>query len=154
MVKRRRRQSHDEPNLFNCLIMVEPYSSRHLHTSLRNSSLPKSCLFLPALASFFSTTFWVAMPAWSVPGIHKLEKFCILFHRIRISCKVLFKAWPIWRMPVTFGGGITMVKGFLDGDTSALNKPSVSHLAYMLFSNPCGLYLGWISFILINLAGK
>jgi hypothetical protein len=28
----------------------------------------------------------------------------------RISCSVLFSAWPMCREPVTFGGGITMVK--------------------------------------------
>src|SRR5262245_33375105 len=31
-------------------------------------------------------------------------------NRQRMSCKVMLSAWPIWREPVTFGGGITIVK--------------------------------------------
>ena len=28
-----------------------------------------------------------------------------------ISCRVLFRAWPMWSIPVTLGGGMTMQKG-------------------------------------------
>ena len=41
-----------------------------LKCSLRVLSRPRSWRFFPSLASFRSTTFCVAMPAWSVPGIH------------------------------------------------------------------------------------
>ena len=52
---------------------------------LRNFSLPKSWRFWPSWVSSFSTTFCVAIPAWSVPGIQSVAKFCILRKRIRIS---------------------------------------------------------------------
>ena len=61
--------------------------------------------------SRFSTTACVAMPAWSVPGIHSVLKPCIRFMRIRMSCSVLFRACPRCSAPVTFGGGMTMEYG-------------------------------------------
>ena len=39
------------------------------------------------------------MPAWSVPGIHSVLKPCIRFMRMRMSCSVLFSAWPRCRAP-------------------------------------------------------
>ena len=55
------------------------------------------------------------MPAWSVPGIHSVLKPCIRFRRIRMSCSVLFSAWPRCSAPVTFGGGMTMQYGLAAG---------------------------------------
>ena len=49
-------------------MMVPPYCRRHSHTRLTNSSRPRSSLVRPSARSIFSTTFCVAMPAWSVPG--------------------------------------------------------------------------------------
>lgn len=34
---------------------------------------------------------------------------CIRFRRTRASIRVCSKAWPRWREPVTFGGGMTML---------------------------------------------
>ena len=51
----------------SCSMMVPPYCRRHSHTRLTNSSRPRSSLVRPSARSIFSTTFWVAMPAWSVP---------------------------------------------------------------------------------------
>ena len=38
--------------------------------------------------------------------------------RIKTSCNVVFNACPKCRAPVTFGGGITIVYGFLLGSGS------------------------------------
>ena len=47
------------------------YSSFHFQTSSTNFSLPRSCLEMPlSFFSLFSTTTWVAIPAWSQPGFH------------------------------------------------------------------------------------
>ena len=55
-----------------------------------------------------STTICVAMPAWSVPGCHSTSLPRIRSNRHRMSCSVLFSAWPICNEPVTFGGGMTI----------------------------------------------
>ena len=96
-------------------------------------SRPRSCrVIFSSLKSRRSTTAWVAMPAWSVPGIQSVSKPCIRFWRMRMSCSVLFRAWPRCRAPVTLGGGMTIVYGlrsrvrlavevasfFPEGDTS------------------------------------
>ena len=36
-----------------------------------------------------------------------------IYHRARTSCTVHVKAWPRCKVPVTFGGGRTMLNGFL-----------------------------------------
>ena len=66
---------------------------------------------LPSAASRRSTTIWVAMPAWSVPGCHSASRPCIRRQRTRVSWMVMVSAWPICRLPVTLGGGIMTVKG-------------------------------------------
>jgi hypothetical protein len=66
---------------------------------------------LPCEARRRSTTICVAMPAWSVPGCQSASRPCIRRQRTRTSWSVLSSAWPMWRLPVTFGGGIMMVKG-------------------------------------------
>ena len=50
-----------------------PYSSLHSQTRRTNSSRPSSSRESPSAASAFSTTAWVAMPAWSVPQIQKVS---------------------------------------------------------------------------------
>jgi hypothetical protein len=50
------------------------------------------------------------MPAWSVPGCHSVSSPRIRCQRVRMSCSVLLKAWPMCREPVTFGGGIITEK--------------------------------------------
>jgi hypothetical protein len=64
-----------------------------------------------SLAISFSTAFWVAMPAWSVPGSHRLSSPDIRRHRTTTSCTVLLSACPTCSTAVTFGGGITIVYG-------------------------------------------
>jgi hypothetical protein len=46
--------------------------------------------------------------------------------RIRMSCSVLSSAWPMCRLPVTFGGGIMMVKGRAGLSGSAAKAPERS----------------------------
>ena len=41
-------------------------------------------------------------------GIQRTSKPCIRFWRMRMSCSVLFRAWPRCRAPVTLGGGMTI----------------------------------------------
>ena len=53
-------------------------------------------------------TFWVAIPAWSVPGIHSASLPCMRRHRISTSWIVLLRPCPMCRLAVTLGGGITM----------------------------------------------
>ena len=91
--------------------MREPYCSFQAQTRFRNSSRPRSWrLFFSVLLSSRSTTIWVAMPAWSVPGSHRVLKPESLFQRMRTSCSVAVSAWPMCSEPVTLGGGITMEK--------------------------------------------
>jgi hypothetical protein len=71
-------------------------------------SRPSAWRSVPSRASCFSTTFWVAIPAWSVPGIHSAFFPSMRAKRVRISCRVLLRMCPMWSTPVTFGGGITI----------------------------------------------
>ena len=51
--------------------MVPPDSAFHSQTFSTKASRPMSRRpMLPWAASWRSTTIWVAMPAWSVPGSH------------------------------------------------------------------------------------
>ena len=54
------------------LMMVPPFSARQAQTRSMNLSRPRSWRLRFSLASCRSTTFWVAMPAWSVPGTHRV----------------------------------------------------------------------------------
>ena len=89
-------------------MMVPPDSSFHCQIRATNASRPRSSLVLPSAASWRSTTYWVAMPAWSVPGTQRAFRPSIRFHRIRMSWMVLSRACPMWSEPVTLGGGMTM----------------------------------------------
>ena len=86
---------------------------------------------MPSLRSSFSTTAWVAMPAWSVPRIH-LSAFrpAIRCRRMSVSWIVPLSAWPMCSAPVTFGGGIAIEK-FSSGVPSAsgVNQPPSIQLA-------------------------
>ena len=68
MVKRSRSQSQEAPSRLSCLTMVPPDSSFHFQTRARKASRPRSSLVFPSSASCRSTTYWVPMPAWSVPN--------------------------------------------------------------------------------------
>ena len=65
---------------------------------------------MPSALRPFSTTDWVAMPAWSVPRIQSALRPFIRFIRTSASCIEPFSAWPMCRAPVTFGGGIATEK--------------------------------------------
>ena len=89
--------------------MRASYSS--FHSQMRSTSAVAAEVvagLLLFLDSRFSTTAWVAMPAWSMPGIQRTSKPCIRRQRIRMSWSVSLIAWPRCSAPVTFGGGITM----------------------------------------------
>ena len=58
----------------SCERIVASYSSFHSWTFCTNASRVKSVRFLPCMSRRFSTTVCVAMPAWSVPGIHSVLK--------------------------------------------------------------------------------
>jgi hypothetical protein len=53
-------------------VMVSPEKLFHSHTFSRNFSRPRSWRDTPCASSWRSTTIWVAMPAWSVPGCHRV----------------------------------------------------------------------------------
>src|SRR5688572_9417815 len=56
---------------------------------------------------------------------------------MRMSWIVLSSAWPIWRLPVTFGGGMTMVNGSASG-RSGRNRPFSSQWPYQRASIAAG----------------
>jgi len=62
-VKRVRLQSHEQPMILSCSMMVSPVSRTNAHTRSTNASRPTSKRDVPSATSSFSTTFWVAMPA-------------------------------------------------------------------------------------------
>ena len=109
MVNRSRGQSSDAPSRRNCCVIVPPDSAFHCQTRSTNFSRPSSRRSVPCSASSRSTTICVAMPAWSVPGCHSTSRPCMRRQRISVSCTVKVSAWPMCRLPVTFGGGIMMV---------------------------------------------
>ena len=96
--------------------MVPPDCSFHSQTLLTNASRPISRrLMLPVRASSRSTTICVAIPAWSSPGCQSTSKPRIRCQRARMSISVWLKAWPMCRLPVTFGGGSRMQNGSAPG---------------------------------------
>jgi hypothetical protein len=119
-------------------MMVPPDSAFHFHTRSRNAVRPRSSLVLPSFASWRSTTYCVAIPAWSVPGTHNALKPSIRFMRIMTSCSVLLSAWPMCSEPVTFGGGITMQYGVPGRVASVWKKPRFSHSGYQRASAAAG----------------
>ena len=68
MVKYSSDQSVEAPRRRIWRVMVEPDSSFHCQTRSMNFSRPRSWRDTPCASSWRSTTIWVAMPAWSVPG--------------------------------------------------------------------------------------
>ena len=74
IVKRSRVQSTDAPSRRIWFVIVEPDSSFHSQTRSTNFARPRSWRDLPSAASWFSTIFCVAMPAWSVPPCHRCRR--------------------------------------------------------------------------------
>ena len=62
----------------------------------------------PCAFNCCSTTICVAMPAWSVPSCHSVLSPRIRWYRISTSISVIWNAWPMCSVPVTFGGGSWM----------------------------------------------
>ena len=110
MVKRSRDQSHEAPSRFSWLKIMPPDSAFHSQTFSMKSSRVRSRRWICFSISWRSTTICVAMPAWSMPGCHSTFLPRMRSKRTRMSCSVLLSAWPICSEPVTFGGGMTMVK--------------------------------------------
>ena len=67
--------------------ILPPFSLFHFHTLRRNSSLPMENLSKEGSRdlSCFSTTTWVAIPAWSHPGTQRVRKPRILRQRTNVS---------------------------------------------------------------------
>src|SRR6516162_7846782 len=65
--------------------------------------------------------------------------------RLRMSWIVLFSTCPMWSMPVTFGGGMTMENaGLMDFAFAVKHELSCQNL-YHLSSTACGSYAFGIS---------
>ena len=75
-----------------------------------NFSRPSARRSVPSLASCRSTIIWVAMPAWSVPGIHKASCPRMRRQRMMMSISVWLSMWPMCSRPVTLGGGSNSAK--------------------------------------------
>ena len=109
IVKRNRSQSHEAPSFLSCSKMVPPYLSVHSQACFKNSSRVSSLLLIPSAFNLATTLASVAIEAWSVPGTqHALNPL----RRARLmstSWMVLFSICPICNIPVTLGGGITIV---------------------------------------------
>ena len=100
MVKRSRDQSQEAPSRFSWLTMVPPDSAFQAQTFSRNSSRPmRAAVGLLRSISWRSTTIWVAMPAWSVPGCQSTSLPRMRSKRQSTSCSVLLSAWPICSEP-------------------------------------------------------
>ena len=107
-MNRVRVQSQEAPIILSCSRIVGPVSRTNAQTRATNASRPRSKRVFPSFAMRRSTTFCVAMPAWSVPGSHNASRPRIRSNRISTSCVTLFSPWPMCSTAVTLGGGITI----------------------------------------------
>ena len=55
-----------------CCVMVLPLRSFHCQTFSTKAARPRSWRLTPWSCNWRSTTICVAMPAWSVPGTHRV----------------------------------------------------------------------------------
>ena len=138
MVNRSRDQSTEMPSRRCWPRIFPPYSAFQSHTLRTKASRPKSCRDSPSLASSRSTAFWVAIPAWSIPGRYSASKPCIRLRRMIASWIDWLSAWPTCSDPVTFGGGMTMVNGSLSEAASAVKYPFFTHRSYSSPSTSTG----------------
>ena len=119
-VKRSRLQSQEAPRTFSCSVIREPKRAFHSQTRATKASRPMSWRLLPSVfLSSRSTTIWVAMPAWSVPGSQRVLWPCIRCQRTSRSWMVTVRACPMCSEPVMFGGGMTMEKAGASDASSA-----------------------------------
>ena len=61
--------------------MREPTSTYQAWTSFSKAARPSCSLVLPSAVRRFSSTFWVAMAAWSVPGSQRTSNPRIRLYR-------------------------------------------------------------------------
>src|SRR6185436_11265283 len=126
--------------------MMLPCLFFHSHTRSRNFSRPNSRRpIFSSFLIFFSTTTCVEIPAWSVPGSHNTSFPSIRALRARMSWIVLFSTWPMCKIPVTFGGGITIeYAGFFECGSPTKQRCSIQN-SYHLDSTTEGSYVLEIS---------
>ena len=95
---------HSEPNPVRkpyAIVIPPPNVTGALHLGhALNNTLQDILIRQKRMQGF--ETLWM-------PGTHKASRPCMRRQRMRMSCSVLFKAWPMCSAPVTFGGGITIV---------------------------------------------
>ncbi len=139
MVNASRDQSQEAPRRLSWAMMV-PRLSRfccqmRASKRFRASAVPCSSIIScldgsPFAAISRSVTICVAMPAWSVPGCQSVSKPRMRCQRVRTSCRVLLNAWPMWRTPVTLGGGMrTQNVSSRRAPAPAAKAPASSHAA-------------------------
>ncbi len=87
-----------------------------------NFSRPSSRRLTPSAFSFLSTFVCVAMPAWSVPKIQRVDLPRMRAQRTMASWMESSRACPMWSLPVTFGGGMTIVQSPAPGRRSGLRR--------------------------------
>src|SRR5947208_7265756 len=141
-VNRVRLQSHDAPIIISCSRIVPPVSLTNAQTRATNASRPRSKRVFPSFAMRRSTTFCVAIPAWSVPGSHRASRPRIRSNRMSTSCVTLFRPWPMCSTAVTLGGGMTITYVYLGASTRAVNTARSSQRRYSGRSTACGSYWG------------
>ena len=56
----------------SCWLIAPPDNAFHFQTRSMNASRPRSWRVRPSALIWRSTTIWVAMPAWSLPGCHSV----------------------------------------------------------------------------------
>ena len=82
------------------------------------------------------------MPAWSEPGSQSVGRPRILALRAMMSWRVTNIAWPMWRAPVTLGGGMAIVNGSPVASGSGAKHPRDSHQLYRRSStSACSKFL-------------
>jgi len=146
IVNRKRSQSQEQPNVFNCSIIMPPYFSFHSHAYFKNSSRERSCFEIPFSRNIATTFASVAIDAWSVPGTQHVFLPCMRARRTSTSCMVLFSTCPMCNTPVTFGGGITIVYGSRPSGSEWKNFFSTQYL-YQRSSAAAGSYIFEISIV-------
>ena len=95
MVKRSPSKSTEQPMRLICSTMVPPYSCVQSQHASMNLSRPISKREMPSLFSFLSTLVCVAMPAWSVPRIQRVERPRMRAIRTMASWMESSVAWPM-----------------------------------------------------------
>ncbi len=140
MVNLLRRQSGLAPRTRCCRAMRPPLFAFHFQTRSTKASRPRSWRVLPSRWSCRSTTVWVAMPAWSIPGCQRVLKPSIRWKRMSASSRVQRCAWPMCSEPVTLGGGMGMTyAGRVSAGSSMASKtPLSSQNAYQRDSTWAG----------------